>query len=1345
MNSLLVFSKAIKEERTEHAQALIGTFSVVQLVLLLFESINPGISTKTSIPAACLDFGAAIILLVLSSLEHTRNVAPSTLIATYLTFTLLFNIARVRTIFSLNSTGETGHLGPILATSTVLKFAILLSEAMSKRGILRTEYSNLPPEETSGPYSRSVFWWLNPLLWTGFSNPVKVDDLFAIDSALDSNALGTKFCRQWDQDARTFKYSLLKVTLTAVKLPLLIGAIPRLSLVGLKFAQPFLIQRTINYVGQKDNQPNHIGWALVGAYAIVYVGLALFGASSSHLINRVVVRIRGGLVSLIYRKALDLNIAQFERDAPLTLMSTDVERIAESMALFHDVWASAIELGLALYLLYTELGVGFLSPGICFAGAMVAMVVCSRLFPHYMKLWVECIETRVSFTSNMLNSMRSIKLLGISRTAGRLLQQLRERENILARKYRWLLAIRVVFQFSTSIIGPVATFAVYVIQANRGGEPLSTAKAFSILSILTLADAPLMLLVSSLPAVFASFSCFGRIQAFLLSPSRQDERLLLNHEQRPSPPPTAVLGREPGLEMNHLRLRTQSIGHNLMELNGCSFGWDSQHPIVHNIDMQLKRGSVLMVIGPTGCGKSTLIKGILGETPALSGFVSMASTSVALADQDPWIINSTIKDSICGESVYDEALYHEVLSCCSLRDDLSALPKGDQTIVGSAGLSLSGGQRQRVALARALFARKDILILDDVLSGLDADTEEKIFRTLFSPQGLLRRQRTSVVLVTHAVARLSYADWIVALRSDGTVAEQGPYRALRHTGGYIDQLAVDFKQVKPAEEPAPVEAPPVEVQEELEAIEQDDSVRKTGDWTTYKHYFGAAGWQSAVLTATWAFTFVGCVRAPSLLLNYFTGSQETSSNNTFMSILSGLAVISVCALTLLLWQLLLVMIPRASNRIHQQLLSVTLAAPLSHFTSTDSGTTLNFFSQDLTVIDNELPNAFIAVILQLVQVLVGAGLMAATAVYFVGAIPPVFAVILAIQAFYLRTSRQMRQLDLEAKAPLYTHFRETLCGLASIRAFEWTDQFSLKNHQLLDRSQRPYYLMFCIQRWLTVVLDLLVAGLAIILMVVIIALRDNIDAGLVGVGLVNVMAFNGNLTALIQMWTMLETSIGAIARVRGFLRNTASENRAQESVVPATGWPQTGGFEIHNFSASYSDSQEPVLREVSLNIKPGMKLGICGRSGSGKSSLLASILHLLEYQQGSIYLDGQDVSLVSREVLRQRINVISQDPYWIPSESVRFNLDPWSESIELREDAELVEVLSRCQVWEHVKARGGLDTTMDADFFSHGQRQLFCLARSMLRKSTVVILDEVSSRYVFPHDHRGGPLSAFPG
>ena len=386
------------------------------------------------------------------------------------------------------------------------------------------------------------------------------------------------------------------------------------------------------------------------------------------------------------------------------------------------------------------------------------------------------------------------------------------------------------------------------------------------------------------------------------------------------------------------------------------------------------------------------------------------------------------------------------------------------------------------------------------------------------------------------------------------------------------------------------------------------------------------------------------------------------------------------------------------------------------------------------MIDGELPNAFIDAAVSAAGVVVVGGLMSASASYFLASVPIVLGVVYAIQKVYLRTSRQIRLLELEAKAPLYSHFAETLSGLVSIRAFGWVENFRDQHLRLLDESQKPYYLLFCIQRWLQVVLDLLVAGLAVLLVAglavllvaIVVQLRATINPGLVGLGLLNVMSFNIQLAQLIKAWTTLETSLGAISRLRDFVAQTESEVKSHENQIPSTFWPEEGAICIKGFSASYSESSDLVLKDITLEVRAGEKLGICGRSGSGKSSLLASLFHLLEYREGSISIDGQDLALLPRALLRQRLNCITQDPYWLGTEDVRFNIDPWAE--HAISDSAAILTLRQCQVWDVIEAKGGLNAKMDVEFLSHGQRQLFCLARAILRKSKVVVLDEVSAR-----------------
>lgn len=377
----------------------------------------------------------------------------------------------------------------------------------------------------------------------------------------------------------------------------------------------------------------------------------------------------------------------------------------------------------------------------------------------------------------------------------------------------------------------------------------------------------------------------------------------------------------------------------------------------------------------------------------------------------------------------------------------------------------------------------------------------------------------------------------------------------------------------------------------------------------------------------------------------------------------------------------------------------------------------------MTVIDMELPWYFVDVCLNAVAAIMGAILMCLSAGYFAAVMPPVILIMWILQKYYLRTSRQMRLLDLEAKSPLYSHFIESLSGLATIRAFGWVDAFEEHNLELLESSQKPFYLRLCIQRWLALILDLLVALLAVILMVLVVKLRSSISAGYVGLALLNVLSFNETLAMIIRNWTNLETSTGAVSRVKTFNMQTSSENLPGEVNEPPTDWPTHGAIEFQNVCASYTTGGNTVVKNLTMNIQPGQKIGICGRSGSGKSSLITSLFRMLELSPGSrILIDGLDIATVPRQRVRAALNAIPQEPFFLRS-TIRKNADPRS----LHSDTAIISAIQKVELWDLVAAKGGLDAEMDADFFSHGQRQLFCLARAILRRSKIVVLDEATS------------------
>lgn len=349
--------------------------------------------------------------------------------------------------------------------------------------------------------------------------------------------------------------------------------------------------------------------------------------------------------------------------------------------------------------------------------------------------------------------------------------------------------------------------------------------------------------------------------------------------------------------------------------------------------------------------------------------------------------------------------------------------------------------------------------------------------------------------------------------------------------------------------------------------------------------------------------------------------------------------------------------------------------------------------------------------------------MCLSASYFLATMPAVILGVWILQKFYLRTSRQVRLLDLEAKSPLYSHFLESLNGLVTIRAFGWTENFHEKNLALLDASQKPYYILYCIQRWLALVLDLMVTAMAVILMVLVVQLRDKISPGHVGLALLNVMGFSELLADIIKNWTQLETSFGAIARIKSFSEHTANENSENEIHPVPEAWPAHGAIEFKNVSASYTADSNLVIRNLNMSIRAGEKIGICGRSGSGKSSLITTLFRMLEItDDSSITIDGIDITTLPRQSVREHLNAIPQEPFFLKG-TVRFNADPYGQHT----DAQIIAAISRVHLWTLVEGKGGLKAALDLDFFSHGQRQLFCLARAILRRSKVVVLDEVTS------------------
>jgi ABC-type multidrug transport system fused ATPase/permease subunit len=1002
----------------------------------------------------------------------------------------------------------------------------------------------------------------------------------------------------------------------AAKWPLLAGIPARACVVAFNFCQPLLLERSLSFFNSPvNNDSNNVGYGLIGAYIMVYCGLGIAMGQYQHLTYRGITMVRGILITMLYKKATCLTLTDTDPANSVTLMSADVERITQGWQTMHEIWANSVEIALAIYLLERQLGVSCVVPVCVALFALIGSLVGMSFVVAHQAKWLEAIERRISSTSGMLGSIKGVKMLGLQNSFMKFVHGLRLDELDISRKFRKLLVYNMAFGWLTRIFAPIFTFGVYV---GISSNPLSVSRVFTSLSLFSLLADPLLTLVMALMSFAGALGSFQRVQQFLDKEDHSDrrcrssqtliledlgEKRLLNKANDLNLSSSSI--NSDSVESFKQHTRSPSSMTNAVMIQNGSFGWDAdKEPILKDIALTVARGSFTMLIGSSGCGKSTLLKALLGEVPCSEGQVELSTSSVAFCDQTPWHMNGTIKESIVAMSDYDPRWYASVIQACALEEDLAQFPRGDGAVIGSKGIALSGGQSQRIALARAVYARRSIIILDDALSGLDATTENHIFHNLFGSMGLLREIGATTIVASSSVKRLPYSDHIVVMDTTGRISEQGNFSILNKTGGYVSSFGLgspDWEYKPKRFSDSPSYSSIDTVQKEKEALAEEPERPDTGgDLGIYTYYIDAIGWLPAVVFMVAMASFIFCISFPSIWMKWWAQSDTAHPKQEigyYLGIYVMLGCLGMISLLVGAAQMIITMVPRSGESFHRKLLTTVLSAPMLFFSSTDSGSILNRFSQDLMLIDMELPIAAINTVATFFLCLAQMALIGVSSKYAAISFPIVLGILFLIQKMYLRTSRQLRYLDLEAKAPLYSHFTDCLQGLVTLRAFGWQHAMEKKNIELLDLSQRPFYFMFAIQRWLTLSLDMVVAGIAVLLIILVVALRGStLSAGYVGVALLNVIQFSQSIKLLVTFWTNLETHIGSIQRIKDFCHTVESEDKlGEDGEVPPT-WPANGAVGFHSVSAAYRPS-EPVLNDVSLTVKAGEKVGICGRTG----------------------------------------------------------------------------------------------------------------------------------------------------
>ncbi|KND90065.1 Multidrug resistance-associated protein 1 [Tolypocladium ophioglossoides CBS 100239] len=1315
--------------------AVAFAFAALELGLVVLWGLD---KTRISIASATVNLLAAFQLICLSWIEDARSERPSTLVTIYLLLTLLLDLPQARTLW-LQQTHVA--IAGLFSASLAFKAMLLLLETFEKRPYLMPPYRNLPLESTSGIISRSFLWWLNGTFQKGFRSLLSFDDLNVLDDSLTSAKLDETVGKAWGrrkQPERRLEFPL--VVCRALWRPMLSIVLPRLFLIGFTFSQPFLIQRTLTLLTQPvDQSTTTYGYGLIGATGLIYVGMAVLKLHYNQRLNRFMTMFRGASVSLIYNRALLIQDGLYDESAAITLMSTDVDRITACLTELNECWARAVEVVLGFFLLALQLGWVCVVPIIIVVVSFFGARHIASQIGGSQKSWVDSVQKRIDITSSMLTGIRSIRMMGLGRLLTSVVQDLRVEETHKMAGFRWNIVWQNTVQNLPWALAPALTFVVYAAKATS----IDTTTAFTSLSIITLLTDPAAKLLSAIPSTAASIGCLDRVQKFLVASPKTDDRQVQGVSGVGIPPRRSASSNVEGIELSSVKSRGKSTA-STRELAIALDGVDARPVgaadlVLRDITCEIPSGSITMVIGPVASGKSTLLKTILGEAVTERGSVTVAHRRIAFCSQSPWLPSTSIKQAICGpfrdDDGFDGEFYQAVVKACALEHDLAQLPEGDNTPLGSGSTVLSGGQKQRVALARALYARAEIMLLDDVISALDRNTQRTVVEGLFGPAGICKTLRSTVILATHAskflnlqncflgvdtfeAEYLTYADKVLTLEG-GKIEHEGTYKQLSR-GGLVQGKAPALhvpKDTKP--EPLAVNTEEKSLQV-AEANEVSDLARQTGDRAVYQYYFKSVGWPKTLTFVGFTAVHIFAATFSQLWLKWWANDQQ-SQVSLFASIYVLLAVLNASGIFGYVWTMLIYITPSVARRLHFVLLKTVMRrAPQSFFSRTETGSILNRFSQDMSLIETQLATGALVTITNVFSAAGEAALIATGSAYMAATIPLLIIAVYALQHVYLRTSRQLRLLDLETRSPLYSHFLESLDGLTTIRAFAWEAESRKRSHKLLDVSQRPYYLLLCVQGWLNLVLDLIVAAEAIIVVGLSVGLRSFTSPGLLGISLNSILSFSGSLASVVGGWTLLETSLGSIARLRSLETEVHPEDNG-ESEEPPSDWPSQGSIIFNGVTASHSTSAK-AIRDISLHIRAGQKIGICGRTGSGKSSLVATLLGLLEVDAGAITIDGVDLASLSKEAIRERLVTVPLDSPILVG-SVRFNVDPHG----LHTDAAIRGALGRVGLWTALRDLGGLEAELTPFSLSHGQRQLLALSRAILRKGKIVLLDEPTS------------------
>ncbi|EIW83220.1 multidrug resistance-associated ABC transporter [Coniophora puteana RWD-64-598 SS2] len=1169
------------------------------------------------------------------------------------------------------------------------------------------------------------------------------------------------------------------------------------------YTPPLFLEQLVKYLeSDPERKDRSWGWALVVGMFLSNALTVLVTSQLWSLCSSVIqCRIRLELNSILFQKTLvrkdvassaprtgedGSDGAKKDEDEDfaskaqiMTLMTTDTDRVSDCSRSIYSLVDVPIELVIGSLYLYKLLGVSCFVGLACTVGFLPINSLCAKITVHAQEKLMKARDERVSLMNEILGAIRMLKFMAWERSFEKKVLKVREKE-LKAQKTSYMIGVLFEAVWDGSPI--VVTLVSFWHFAFVRQQTLTPSIAFTSILVFQEMKFALHTLPELALSIMQAFVSLRRIEKYL----NGAEVDVSNPEDQPQ----------------HISLQNASI--TWPQHRGVSASATSTAPptprnkfVLHDLSFTLPQGELSLICGKLGSGKSLMLLALLGEADVLTGQLHCPRSSpnilaylgkdrvvkkedwivkgvVAYVPQSAWLRNASIKDNILFNLPLDEERYQKTLEACALLSDLRILEDGDESEIGEKGVNLSGGQKARVSLARAVYSRASVILLDDVLSAVDAHTAHHLYHECI--KGELMHGRTIVLVSHHVQLASSGAGYVVAL-DNGRVIFQGDRDAFQ-ASPVMDSLAhsVAINEDKVTEEKegltiedledepetsttgkgsegtptvAAGEGAKVEHKAPRKLIEEEKRVVGRIGRDIWKLYVTACG--GSIYWTIFTLSMLAGAVSPVVenwWLKTWSGAsaEDTASNGVgyYMRIYALVTLVGLCFTTFRYFIVYSGSIT-ASTKLFKRMLESVLFADIRFHDTVSRGRLLNRFGKDFEVIDSQLADNFG----RFVWYGLAVAAIVVTVTYIGGWVFVPVACVLGwmyyqVAKVYGQTSRDMRRLDSVARSPLYSIYGETIAGVTVIRAFGASSKFLRDMIRCADTNANPFYWLWSVNRWVSTRFNLLSSAL-VCLTGLVAVISPNISAALAGFALAFATSITGNILYLVRRFVGVEQSMVALERVKEFSELKAEAPEFIEPRPPAS-WPAQGSVVCEDLVIRYAPDLPDVLHHLSFEIRPGEKVGILGRTGSGKSTLALSFFRFVEATEGRILVDGIDISKIGLSDLRSALTIIPQDPV-ILSGTLRSTLDVFGEY----EDADIFEALKRvhlipsdervvAEVAESEAANENVFRNLDSpvseggENFSAGEKQLLCMARAILKRSKVLVMDEATASVDYATD-----------